>query len=257
MTSFPVPYYQDDYATIYHADARDVLNRLGERFDAVVTSPPYNLNTRVNQQRQYISRGHKDYEFSTKYGTYSDDLHPDEYLAFTSDVLAHCQRMSEFVFWNVQVATGNKTALWRMIGENHGTLKELIVWDKGEGQPAMKDRTLNSAVEYILVFSSSDPRTRQFKDATFERGTLGNIWRIPPSRSIREHGATFPSGLVHRCFSLCNPEVVMDPFCGTGTTLRVAKDVGRRSIGIEVNERYCEIAAERLSQEVLPFEGAK
>lgn len=85
-----------------------------------------------------------------------------------------------------------------------------------------------------------------------------NVWRITPESRGPEtghHPAPFPDELAARCIRLSTwpNELVVDPFMGSGTTLRAAKDWGRRAIGIELSERYCEIAARRLAQDVLPL----
>lgn len=67
------------------------------------------------------------------------------------------------------------------------------------------------------------------------------------------HETQKPVRLITRILSIFNSETIIDPFMGSGTTLRAAKDLGRRAIGIEIEERYCEIAARRLQQEVLQF----
>ena len=247
------PYYEHGGITIYHAPCLDVLPEL-EHYDVCITSPPYNLNTRVNTKRQYVSRQITG-EFSTKYSGYADNLHPDQYFQEMRQVLGECISLCDMVFWNIQIATGNKPALFRLMGEFADHIKEMAIWDKGYGQPAMKTQTMNSVYEMIWVLCNQDPQTRQFGAATFDRGSMDNIWRIDRERSISpDHGATFPPALVSQCLSIHDGNTIVDPFMGSGTTLRVAKSLGKKATGIEIDEKYCEIAANSLSQEVLKFE---
>ena len=83
------------------------------------------------------------------------------------------------------------------------------------------------------------------------------VWNIPPAR--REgHPAPFPVELARRCVRLSTwpGETVLDPFAGSGTTLLAARQLGRRAIGIERSERYCQLAIRRLAQTSLDFRGA-
>jgi DNA modification methylase len=88
-----------------------------------------------------------------------------------------------------------------------------------------------------------------------DMGQRFNVWSIPPemSNSKREHPAQFPEALAsdHVVSWSNGADLVLDPFCGSGTTGVAAKRLGRRFIGIEQNSDYCEIAARRLSQGAL------
>jgi len=79
-----------------------------------------------------------------------------------------------------------------------------------------------------------------------------SVWRIDSAKNT-VHPVAFPAEIPKRCIEATTTEggLILDPFMGSGTTLRAAKDLGRRAIGIEIEERYCEIAANRLRQEVL------
>lgn len=85
----------------------------------------------------------------------------------------------------------------------------------------------------------------------------GDIWRFPVSR-FRQHPTEKPLGLIGQIIDVSTRpgDLVLDPFAGSGTTLRAAKNLGRRAVGIELDERYCSLIAERCRQEVLDLGGA-
>ena len=219
----------------------------GEIADIVITSPPYNMNLRVRNGK-YCSRQIVK-ELSTKYKDYDDNLPMDDYEAFITKVAKGCMDMAPLVFWNIQVLTGNKPAVFKMLGALAEYVKEIIVWDKKNAQPAIGTGVLNSQFELIIVFSKHDAMTRSFAEANFSRGTLSNIWKIKRGKKQhKEHGAVFPEELIERIIENFTEtgDTVFDPFTGTGTTGVVAKKLGRKFIGTEVSKDYCDFANERV-----------
>lgn len=190
-------------------------------------------------------------ELSTKYTNFSDNLSMAEYYSFNMRVINELLRISPLVFYNVQFLTGNKPALFKLIGEFSDKLKEVIVWDKTTAQPAIGEGVLNSQFEILLVFSRDDAVTRQFKNTNFNRGTLSNVWQIKRGKKVnKDHGAVFPLELADKVINNFTQVggVVLDPFMGTGTTGVSCKTNGRNFIGIEVDNDYFTFARNRISQ---------
>jgi len=215
--------------------------------DLVFTSPPYNMNLRIRKGK-YCSRQLVK-EISTKYEGYNDNLPMDDYLNFNFKVVTELLRISDLVFYNIQFLTGNKSALFRLIGCFHDKIKEVIIWDKVNAQPAIGKRVLNSRFEVILVLQNSYPRSRRFDSAQFNRGTLSNLWQIKRGVKISQsHGATFPEELATTVISNFSNEgaMVFDPFMGTGTVGVVCKKLGRKFMGIELLPDYFHIAERRI-----------
>ena len=220
-------------------------------FDICITSPPYNMNLRVNSKgdgycsRQIIK------ELSSKYESFDDNLPMAEYENFLIKTMTEILRVSGLVFFNIQMITGNKPALFRFMGHFADQIKELIVWDKGSGQPAIGEGVLNSAYELIIVLGDK-PITRSFHSSSFSRGSLDNIWRIKKTRSVNaNHKASFPVDLVEtitRNFGFKNASI-FDPFLGTGTTAIAAHYGGFDFVGCELDEDYFNAAQERFDSE--------
>jgi len=237
---------------IFNESCLDTMKRIPDGFvDVVITSPPYNMNLRI-RNGQYCSRQIVK-ELSTKYEGFSDNMPIEEFYKFHSEVIRELLRISNLVFYNIQIVTGSKRAFFKIIGDFSESLKEVIIWDKGNGQPAMQEQVINRRSELLLVFENDYPISRQFRSATFKRGTLDDVWLIKRERKkgVSNHGATFPEELIEKIldnFSIEN-DVVYDPFLGTGTTAIVSKMMNRRFIGSEISKEYFEISTNKLKED--------
>lgn len=233
---------------IYNEDCLATMARMPDNFiDLAFTSPPYNMNLRIRNGK-YCSRQITK-EFSTKYVDFDDNLPIDDFYRVHSKILDELIRVSGIVFYNIQIVTGSKRAFFKMIGDKADHLKDIIVWDKKHGQPAMQSGVLNRRTELILVFEKSNAISRQFKKCNFSRGKLEDIWEIGRGQKIsKEHGASFPIELALQViYNFSNSgDTVYDPFMGTGTTAAACLKSVRNYVGSEINEKYYKLCLERL-----------
>ena len=236
-------------ATLIHGDCLDELRNMEDKsYKISITSPPYNMNLRVRNGKHCSRQIVK--ELSTKYNNYPDNLTMDEYLKFNIKVIEQLIRVSEIVFYNVQILTGNKSALYKLFGYFSENIKELIVWDKVNAEPSISNGVLNSRFELVIVFARNEYAiTRQFKDSCFDKGELQNLWQIKRGlKTHSSHGAIFPLELVDKIITnfTNKDDIVLDCFMGTGTTCVSANNLGRSSVGIEKDEDYFNAAVERV-----------
>jgi site-specific DNA-methyltransferase (adenine-specific)/modification methylase len=220
--------------------------------DLVVTSPPYNMRTRIRNGK-YTTRETSEH-FSKKYKNFHDALSIKDYYNFHKKVIEEMLRLSKVIFYNIQIVTGSKEALFKIIGDFNKNIKDIIIWDKGHGQPAMHTGVLNKAAELIIMFESNAKAGRCFNTYNFKRGELSDIWRIPRERSkTKNHSAIFPLALAEKAIINFSKEkdIILDPFMGTGTTGVACKNLNRKFIGIEMDKNYFDIAKNRIERTLI------
>lgn len=240
---------------LYNCDCLEILQQMidqNKKVEAIITSPPYNMNLRIHSGR-YMSRwGWKGNvgAFSTKYDNYKDDLPMDKYFEFQDEFIEKALQVTDLLFYNIQMITGNKVALFQLLGKYADKIKEVIIWNKCHGQPAMQTGVLNSQYEFIIVFQNSKPYNRSFDYSGFARGTETNVWDIKRERN-KFIKAGFPRELIKRILNDFVPEgsTVLDPFMGSGTCGLVCQELGYDFIGIEADEEMFHIARERIEEE--------
>ena len=228
----------------------DKFIKSGRKFDAIITSPPYNMCLRVHNGK-FMSRWHwKECQssFASKYNNYHDDLSLEDYFCFQDTFIDKALQCSDLMFYNIQMVTGNKIPLLELLGKWSTKIKEIIIWDKGYAQPAMNGGCLNSQFEFIVCFSNKTPYNRSFETAQFERGTLSNVWKIKREPNS-QHKASFPQELVKKILESFTKkgDSILDPFMGSGTTGVVCKYMERDFTGIEIDSEYMKISQEKIN----------
>lgn len=236
---------------IYREDCLQTMARLPDNsVNHCVTSPPYNFNLRIHNGK-YTKRSVNE---KTKYdGNFEDAMPMQEYFEWQKRVISEMLRVSSgLIFYNIQMVTGNKVAVMKLLGHFAEQVKEVIVWDKINSEPAMGERVLNSEFEFIIIFDKSNAISRQFCSANFDRGTLSNIFRIKKNgeNDAHEiHKAAFPRSLPYLLIKhfTCEGETIYDPFMGTGTTGLVCIELKRGFVGSEINQRYFDLSKKRFN----------
>lgn len=254
------PYYSDDAVTIYHADCREVLPTLSG-VDLVLTSPPYNLGTSSGggfpgKGKPLGQRGGNGKwsggSLAGGYASWNDALPHDDYVAWQHEVLRACWSTlgpGGAIYYNHKPRVLDGLLVTPFAYNPDLPVRQIVVWARAGGvnfSPSFYVPTH----EWLMILAR--PAFRLKSQAA---SGVGDVWYIP-QESNTEHPAPFPLALASRVMETTKPGVVLDPFCGSGTTLRAAKSHGRRGLGIEIDEAYCEMAAKRCAQEVLDLEGA-
>lgn len=220
------PYYSDGAVTLYLGDCREVTEWLAA--DVLVTDPPYG---RAWKQGRTGSSRH------------ADDSHPgiagDIDTTTRDAALAAWGNRHAVVFGDLMLTppTGTKqVGVYRKAIDagNKGTFagfrRDVEAWYLIGPWPA----GLNGRTSVIAT------------SASLQGGSRGLAARY-------DHPHAKPIDVMEQLIDACPPGVIADPFAGSGSTLVAARNLGRRAIGVELEERYCEVAARRLAQDVLPL----
>lgn len=229
------PYYQDDRVTLYHGDCREVIRELqAASVDLVVTDPPYGMNYDSGWSGATV---HLD-------GTRLCLRMYREVLPRLSRIMADNSHLYWFTRWDVWPDAYDCIA-------PHIPVRNMLVWDKGH--PGMGNLEVYGYSFEMAVFGSKGHRK-------LNGGRPNSIFKVPPvPNGRRVHPTEKPMLLLSDWIERSSNvgETVCDPFAGSGSTLIAASNLGRRVIGVEIEERYCELAAKRLDQLALDFgEGA-
>lgn len=214
------PYYDKDGITIYNGDCLQVMKQFEDKsFDIVLTSPPYNRKR------------------NDKYEEYTDII--DDYFGFLQKSIDLMNiKTKRNVFFNIQKNYYNSREVYKLFGAYAETIAETIIWTKSNPMPA-SGNSITNAYEFIIAFGKTLKSNTTYTKNHIETSV---------AKMLKEHKAMMHSNVASFILTKFGNQndVILDPFMGSGTTLIEAKKLGMKAVGIELSEKYCDIAVKRI-----------
>lgn len=256
------PYYQDDFVTLYHGNCREVLPTLADgSIDIVFTDPPYGHN---NNNGDLIHR--REAALGKAKNVPQEDARPiaNDSLCEMKEIVDYS--LTEYVRLLKRdycccccccCGGGPKpTFAWlaNRMDDKGLSFFHAVVWDKGGLGMGWRYRR---NYELVMIAHRRGGKLKwECKTSGMETANVVRIGKIIPSKN--DHPTPKPLALPLHFLGLHGKagDVVLDSFAGGGTTLVAAKQLGMKAIGVELEERWCELSARRLSQEVFNFDEA-
>lgn len=221
------PYYSDDLVTLYHGDCLEIDEWL--EADVLVTDPPYGMS-------------YTDRQGSTIAGDHDLALR-----ASTLEAWGDARPALVFGTWKVE--------------RPHGT-KQVLIWDKWGGGGTVGASWSPWAYSHEEIYLLGNwPKTipggrrREGGKPMRHSGVVRAANYNTQSSARPDHPTPKPVALMESLLMLCPAGAVADPFAGSGSTVVAARNLGRKVVAVEIDERYCEITATRLAQQAFDFEG--
>jgi len=268
IAELPAPYWQEPGITIYCGDAAEIIPHLSD-VQTVVTSPPYNQLGDLDGSRVsglWAGKGNYERGVHTRHNTwaqkweqhgYEDTRTEIEYQADQirlANALAKVTTPTASLFYNHQCRWRNKTLLHpvQWFTPDGWNLRQEIIWARTGGM-MLNARMFNRTDERILWFVK--PHGWEWNQDSVGHGT---VWKMNQTLNMNpsantSHPVAFPIGLPQRAIAATTQpgQLILDPYMGSGTTLKAAKQLGRPAIGIDIKPEYCDIAIQQLAQQTL------
>jgi site-specific DNA-methyltransferase (adenine-specific) len=220
-----IPYYADEHVTLYHGDCRELIEWISA--DVLVTDPPYGVS------------------YTSHLPGLRDPIQGDKDTALRDKALIEWGNRPALVFGRWDIPRPAAT-------------RERLIWDKnlmGRGNLTLPWGRSDEEI-YLLgdwppvkpggAYRDGGSPSRHHSVIRVQASTHNAKYRP-------DHPTPKPVSLMEILLVKCPPGTVADPFAGSGSTLVAARNLGRKAIGVEIEERYCETAARRLAQGVLAF----